>query len=36
MYQNYLNFDVVEVQIMGTYLLKVLDLRVNKNLFKLY
>ena len=26
MYQSYLNFDVIEVQIMGTYLLKVLDL----------
>ena len=45
MYQNYRNFDVDEVQIMGIYLIKVLDLigyflyssrlRVNKNPFKL-
>ena len=46
MYQNYRNFDVVEVQIMDVYLLrKVLDLtgyflysarlHVNKNLFEL-
>ena len=46
MYQNYRNFDVVEVQIMDIYLLrKALDLtgyslysarlRVNKNLFEL-